>query len=248
MSPHRGRVLQDVRLAHLVGEVRPGQVWCQRREHDRASSRDQRGGGTRRVAEALVAERFDIRVGEGPHPMHPWCHDRAPVVLCRVGERKPDRQILLRLDVRVAVVLVPRHPSRLLRFLVDGLVPVEVDVGTEQVRAEVRQRRRGRQLPKDARPGCEVDRHRDGAGLGDRHPLVGLRSEKGLDLGLTPVDLVRDRGQRVVVDDAVHDEPTLTVELRCLRVGDPAVRRPGALPRERRVPRVRYRLPHGSRA
>ncbi len=46
-----------------------------------------------------------------------------------VGERDPAREVLLRLDERVAVVLVPREATRLLGLLVDELVPVEPDVG-----------------------------------------------------------------------------------------------------------------------
>ena len=92
-----------------------------------------------------------------------------------------------------------------------------------------------------------MDRHRERAGLGDRHPLVGLRAQEGLDLGLPPVDLVGDGRQRVVVDEAVDDEPTFTIELRRLRLGHPPIRRLRALPGERRVPRVRHRLPHGLR-
>src|SRR5437870_2917641 len=68
-------------------------------------------------------------------------HAGAAVVEGGVGERQPHGEVLLGLDVGVAVVLVPRYSAGLLGLLVDGLVPVEVDVGTDQVGAQVGERR-----------------------------------------------------------------------------------------------------------
>ena len=72
-----------------------------------------------------------------------------------VGERDPARQVLLGLDERVAVVLVPREPAGLLRLLVHGLVPVEVDVGADEVGAEADE---GRVLGDAASSGERVTR------------------------------------------------------------------------------------------
>ncbi len=98
------------------------------------------GAGTApgRVAEAFEPERLDVRVRKRSQAMHTRCDNGTAVGFGGVGEREPDRQVLLRLDERVAVVLMPREPPRLLGLLVDGLIPVEVDVGAEQIRAPAR--------------------------------------------------------------------------------------------------------------
>ncbi len=105
-------------------------------------------------------------------------------------------------------------------------------------------RRRAGHVTKHGRPRREVDCERERAGFGDRVPLVGLLAQESFNLGLAAVDLFGDGSQRAVVDDAIDDEPTLAVELRSVGFADPNERRLRALPGERRVPRVRHRLPH----
>ena len=56
----------------------------------------------------------------------------------RVRQGDPTGEVLLRLHEGVAVVLMPGEAARLLRALVDGLVPVEVDVGADQVASDRR--------------------------------------------------------------------------------------------------------------
>ena len=154
----------------------------------------------RALLEALPAERVDVVVGEGAVAVAAGRHLRAAVLLGGVGEREPHREVLLRLDVRVAVVLVPRHPARLLGLLVDGLVPVQAHVGTDQVGAQAEHRRVGAERLGRLRAGDGVDGDREGAGLGDREAAVLAGLEEGVDLGLEPVEVVAHRGERVGVD------------------------------------------------
>ena len=75
-----------------------------------------------------------------------------PFVDGRVGERDPQREVLLRLDERVPVVLVPREATRLLGLLVDRLVPVEAHVGPDRGRRTGRRSAGGRRASRSV---CE---------------------------------------------------------------------------------------------
>ena len=157
--------------------------------------------------------------------MHTRRDDRAAVRLGGVGERQPDRQVLLRLDERVPVVLVPWEPARLLGLLVDGLVPVEVDVRPEQVGAQIDDRGRTGERTQQLGVADEVNREGEGARLGDHEPLVGLLTKMRLHGRLVTVDLLGHRRQRGRVDETVDDEPTLAIELCGLPRGDAPVGR-----------------------
>ena len=93
-----------------------------------------------RFREALVAQRFDVGVRERSRSVDAGRDPRAAVVAVASVSATQTRQVLLRLDERVAVVLVPREPPGLLGFLVDRLVPVHVDVGAEEVGTQVESR------------------------------------------------------------------------------------------------------------
>ena len=63
-------VLEDVRLAHDVGQVRSGHVRCERREHERApGAHGSRHRRSRRFREALESERIDVGVRERARPV-----------------------------------------------------------------------------------------------------------------------------------------------------------------------------------
>src|SRR5437588_662074 len=60
----RVRVLENVRLARRVGDVRAGHVGREGREHDDATRPNRRRDLRRGFLEALVAERVDVAMGE----------------------------------------------------------------------------------------------------------------------------------------------------------------------------------------
>ena len=177
-------VLEDVGLAHRVGEVRAGAVGRERREHHRAAGRHRRRHRRRALGEALPAERVDVVVRERAEPVAAGRHLGAAVVERGVGEREPHGEVLLRLDVGVAVVLVPRHPARLLGLLVDGLVPVEAHVGADEVGAQAEDGGVAAERLGGRRAGDGVQRDGERAGLGDREAPVLAGLEEGVDLGL----------------------------------------------------------------
>ena len=140
-------------------------------------------------------------------------HLGAAVLLGGVGERQPHGEVLLRLDVRVAVVLVPRDPPRLLGLLVHGLVPVEPHVGADEVGAEPEDRGVGAERLGLLRARHGVDRDRERAGLGDGEAAVLAGLEERVDLRLEPVEVLPDLRQGVGVDEVGHHDEALLVEL-----------------------------------
>ena len=137
------------------------------------------GDRTRRDPRRRTPSRAGRRSGAGGcRAVQPGEHPRAAVLDGGVGERDPAREVLLRLDERVAVVLVPREPARLLGLLVDGLVPVEVHVGTEEVVAEADEAGVAGEAPCRLRAEHRVQGEGDRAGLRDVEAAVVLRGEE----------------------------------------------------------------------
>ena len=183
----------------------------------------------RGLGEALPAERLDVAVRERATAMETGSDLRTAVRVRRVAEREPDRQVLLRLDVGVAVVLVPREAARLLGLLVDGLVPVEVHVRADEVRAEVDEGRMATQRGELRRACHEVRAEGDGAGLGDHHAAALDLLERGVDLGLEAVGLGDHLRQQRRLDEIGHHDEAVRVELaHLLREQAPEGARPGA--------------------
>ena len=91
----------------------------------------------RRVVQADEAD-VGVLVGQGAAPVQTGHHPRAPVLLGGVGQRHPTGEVLLRLHEGVPVVLVPGERRLGPRLLVDRLVPVEADIGSDEVGADVR--------------------------------------------------------------------------------------------------------------
>ena len=97
-----------------------------------AAGHGHRLGGIAQADEADVG----VLVGQRAQPVQPRHDPGAPVLLGGVGQRDPARQVLLRLDERVAVVLVPGERRLGARLLVHRLVPVEAHVGPDEVGAQ----------------------------------------------------------------------------------------------------------------
>src|SRR5215831_10708288 len=97
---------------------------------------------------------------------------RASVPFGRIGQRDPTGQIGLRLDIGVAIVLMPRERLLVLGLFVDRLVPVKAHVGTDQIVAQVRENRCRRELAQHLRAFYQVDREADSSGLRDKPPLT----------------------------------------------------------------------------
>ena len=110
----------------------------------------------RRLGEALPAERLDVGVCERADAVQPGRHAGQPLSSVASVSAIQQREVLLRLDERVAVVLVPREPARLLGLLVHGLVPVEVDVGADDVSAQAEQGRVASEVGQERRLAGEV--------------------------------------------------------------------------------------------
>src|SRR6476646_114252 len=91
-----------------------------------------------------------------------------------------------------------------------------------------------------------MHRERERAGLRDGRAFTGLRLQERVDLRLEVIDLLDDRREDVVVDQGLEDEPALVVEPSRLLVRESPERWLVVGPRERRVPRVRHRDPHGA--
>ena len=93
----------------------------------------------------------------------PW----ATVLLVDIDQRYPEREILLRLDEGVAIVLVPGKFLFLARLLVDRLVPIEPHVVADQVVADVLDLRMRREGAQYVGPGDKMRREGDDVGFGD---------------------------------------------------------------------------------
>ena len=165
-------------------------------------------------------------------------HDDAAVLGRRVGERDPAREVRLRLDERVAVVLVPQHRLGRVRLLVDGLLPVEPHVGTDEVAAQPGEQRVRAEVAQHIGAHDEVRRDRLRVGAGDAEPAVGLPFEELLHARFAGRDRFVDRGERRRVECVLDDEEAVLVELLGLRVADRRERTGVIGPREPVVPRV----------
>jgi hypothetical protein len=191
------------------------------------------------VFEALVAKRVDIGVRKRAALMDTGNDPRTPGINGGVGEREPDREVLLRLDEGVTVVLMPGEPAGLLGLLVNDLVPVEANVGADKVSTYLRDRR----VPADVagRLGLlyRVRSEDDGTRLGNEHPFVGHRLEELVEALLDDIELVSDVSERGGIDEVFNNDPALVVELVELVVGEAGRSNVRPLPGKVGVPRMR---------
>ena len=185
-----------------------------------------------------------VRCTSVPSRCTPRHHGDAAVVVVRVVDRDPARQVRLRLDVRVAVVLVPEDGRGAVGLLVDRLVPVEAHVGPDQVARDAGELRSGDELAQVRAARNGVGRHGLGVEARDAEAPVGRLGEEFLHLGVTRRELGVDARERAGVEHVLqHEEPEL-VELARLLSGDRRALPGVVLPGECRVPRVRRPLHH----
>src|ERR1051325_7297504 len=141
---------------------------------------------------------------------------RTAVRLIDVHQRNPQGEVLLRLDERVAVVLMPGKLLFLRRFFVDRLIPIEPYVGTDQVMANLFDRRVHRKIAKNSGLAHEMRREGDDVGRRNAHPAT-LFAQPGLAPGLQRID-GRDYGLDLGLrKNALEERKTLTVEV-CERI------------------------------
>ena len=212
-----GRVLHDVRLAHGVGDV--AFVACGVSELNTTTL--PAGTGTSTASDQSPQHSSPIGVerwASVPSPVHARHHRDAAVVGRRVGDRDPAREVRLRLDVGVAVVLVPQHRFGAVRLLVDRLVPVEAHVGADQIARQAGEHRIARRSSRAnsvrvtacgatvcvSRPATE--KRPPGAASRKRFDVVVAGCELGVEL------LERRRVERVLDHEVAE-----LVELRSLR-------------------------------
>src|SRR5215475_14296391 len=128
--------------------------------------------------------------------MHARHDPRTPVVHRDVGQGYPAGEVLLRLDVRVAVVLVPGKALRLLGLLVDRLVPVEPYVRPDQIVPEIPEGPPAAERAQDGRTLHQVDAEGDGVSVRNERAAAWEAAQHGRDARLERIDLVDHRADR----------------------------------------------------
>ena len=143
-------ILQNVCFAGAAGQVGAGSVWRQRRKHDDVANFCGNCNSVVCCAGALPAETSHV-VLESSEFVQSRHNPRTAILLCGVNQRDPAGQILLRLDIRVTVVLMPWKLFGITWLLVNGLIPIHPggwanDISAQflkyRVHAEVLQERR----------------------------------------------------------------------------------------------------------
>ena len=105
---------------------------CERREHHDAAGRGLYWNGVVERIEARQSE-WANRMLERADAVDSGGYPRTTVVEGGIGEGHPAGEVLLGLDVCVAVVLVPRKVAVWLGLFVDGLVPVHAHVVADEI-------------------------------------------------------------------------------------------------------------------
>ena len=196
------------------------------------------GDRARMILEDLPTERIDEVVSERAEPMKAGHDVRTAVLFGRVGQCDPTRQVLLRFDEVVAVVLMPREAPGFLGLLVHGLVVVEPHVRPDEVLAQIGEHlvcgeASGRLVVEDGK-----QRKRDRAVLGDAEPLAVEAGQELVALRLERIGGGDHRCQLLVGEHVLeHDESEL-VELCGLFVREPPERAVMIRPGESGVPRM----------
>ena len=128
-------------------------------------------------------------------------------------------------------------------LLVDRLVPVETDVGPDQVAPEVLEHRAGAEVVEEPGAQDEMHRKRDLVGARDE-PLAALLAQRRLDLRLPRIDLGDDAIDGGAVERALEQEVAVLVPALRLLGRDPVVGAGQRGPLEPGVARVGFHV-HG---
>src|SRR5574341_1489212 len=108
---------------------------------------------------------------------------------------------------------MPRETPRLLRFIVNRLVPVQVDVRADEIGAERYERWMVREAAQPRGPGHQMWRKGDRSTFENHEASVGLHLQKRLDLRLERVQLLEDLRQLRMVDDVPDHHVSVCIEL-----------------------------------
>src|SRR5205823_6944085 len=219
----------------LAGHVVTGRMGRERREHDDASRPHRNWNRTVRVPRALEAD-GRASVGERARTVEAGEYPDAAVVERGVGDRDPAREVGLRFDVRVAVVLVPEDRLRPVRLLVDGLVPVQPDIGPDEVVAQTSEQRRRTERTQRGGVLHEVQRNRHGVDAGEAEATLRLGAEELERPLVERRDLGVQLGDGLATERLLEDEEALLVVRAGLFLRDDAERPLVLWPLERGVP------------
>ena len=210
-----GHVLQDVCLANRVGRVALRRVRRQRAEHDDAA----RGTGTSTASDQSPQHSSPTgvdRCASVPSRCTPGMTAMQPFSRCCVGDRDPTSQIRLRLDVRIAVVLVPQHRFGAIGLLVDGLIPIEAHVGPDEITRDRGEQGMGGETAGDVAPRDRVWRDRLRVESRDAEPPARNVGKKLLDVVVAGAELAIKLGHGRFVERIGDDEVAEFVVLRGL--------------------------------
>ncbi|CAB4799273.1 unannotated protein [freshwater metagenome] len=169
-------------------------------------------------------------------------YPRTTVVDGGIGERHPAGEVLLGLDVRVAVVLMPRKVAHWLWLFVDGLIPVHAHVVADEIAGDAEQRIVPRELAAHFVACHEVHGEGNRVGLGDEEGLIGLRAQEVGALLFVGIDGRSECCQCLRREGVFNEAVTIAVELLDLRCRQERVAVSGVsgAPRKRFVERVQF--------
>src|SRR5262249_36148629 len=179
-------------------------------------------------------------MAQGSHAMYARNHPWTAVDLRRIVESDPAGQIALRLEIRVAVILMPWERLRLLELLVHSLIPVETNVGAEQIGGNVAEHGTSAERTQEARSSDQMNAEGDRLGIRDEETPISLASQKCIDLRFDRIDFSDDLGERTGIKCIGQNEEAELVIGPHLLGGESTKRAAVILPRERLVPGMAF--------
>ena len=210
----------------------------QRREYDDAPLAHRNGERIRTVLFTAHVTELRQSMRQRPAQMSARNHPGTTVVDGRVVESDPAGQVRLRLDVGVAVVLMPRERLWILGLFVHGLIPVKAHVGADEIVAEILKDAARRELAQDFGKLNQVNGESDSVGLCDAHPAVGTRAKELLSLRLERIDRIANAHDGRRIDRIFKHEEAALVERSRLLVGDQSKRPAHGRPTESMIQRM----------
>src|ERR1700722_17484266 len=212
-----GCVLENVGFTHSRGAVGTGAMRHRGGKYHDAplAHRNCECVGTGLLAAYVTELRQAMRKRPAQMPArnNPW----TTVVNRRVVESDPTGQVRLRLDVGVAIVLMPRERLRVFGLLVHRLIPVKPDVRPDQIVTEVLENAARRKLAQHLGKPDQVHGESDSVGLRNTDPAVRTRSQEFFGLHLERIDRVANAHDGRAIDRIFeHEKPALIERTRLL--------------------------------